>query len=200
MATYVKGNPVANATSYELFEKVGSAYNSLKTGSEINFDVSALGLPGGNHTLVVKAKADGYEDSDYSNEVVYKVEDVTGDITSQFEWTEGYRMTADKGAAEANPHWITSDYVDISAYSKLQMTMPITTATSTNSGCAFYDASKTYISGVNVTFGATAMSVETKDITVPAGAVYIRTMWYSTAHPLYTPDFAVENFNCLAEV
>lgn len=73
MATYVKGNPVANATSYELLEKVGSAYNSLKTGSAINFDVSALNLAAGNHTLVVKAKADGYEDSDYSNEVVYAV-------------------------------------------------------------------------------------------------------------------------------
>lgn len=74
MATYVKGNPVENATSYELLEKVGSAYNSLKTGSEINFDVSALGLSAGDHTLVVKAKADGYEDSDYSNEVTYTVE------------------------------------------------------------------------------------------------------------------------------
>lgn len=73
MATYVKGNPVENATSYELFEKIGSAYNSLKTGSEINFKLDELGLSGGNHTLVVKAKADGYEDSGYSNEVTYVI-------------------------------------------------------------------------------------------------------------------------------
>lgn len=46
-------------------------YESRATASEINFDVSALGLAAGDHTFVVKAKADGYTDSDYSNEVVY---------------------------------------------------------------------------------------------------------------------------------
>ena len=71
MSTYIKGNAVANATSYELFEKSGSNYVSLATASNINFEVSALGLGGGSHTLVVKAKADGYDDSDYSNEVIY---------------------------------------------------------------------------------------------------------------------------------
>ena len=49
-------------------------YNSLATDAEINFDVSALGLAAGNHTFVVKAKADGYTDSDYSNEVTYTAE------------------------------------------------------------------------------------------------------------------------------
>ena len=74
MATFVKGNAVANATSYELLEKSGTAYNSLATGEEINFEVSALGLAAGDHVLVVKAKADGYTDSPYSNEVTYTVE------------------------------------------------------------------------------------------------------------------------------
>ena len=78
MATFVKGNAVANATSYELFEKSGTAYNSLATGEEINFEVSALGLAAGDHVLVVKAKADGYTDSPYSNEVTYTVEGSSG--------------------------------------------------------------------------------------------------------------------------
>lgn len=73
MATYVVGNPVANATRYELFKKSGASYSSLATAQEINFEVSALGLEEGNHTLVVKAKADGYSDSGYSNEVTYVV-------------------------------------------------------------------------------------------------------------------------------
>lgn len=47
------------------------SYNNLTTSSEINFDVASLGLEKGDHTLVVKAVADGYIDSDYSNEVVY---------------------------------------------------------------------------------------------------------------------------------
>ena len=72
MSVYVKGNAVANATSYELMEKTsGGVYNSLAEANEINFDVSAMNLAAGDHTLVVKAKADGYEDSDVSNEVVY---------------------------------------------------------------------------------------------------------------------------------
>lgn len=74
MSVYVKGNAVANATSYELMEKTsGGVYNSLAEANEINFDVSAMNLAAGDHTLVVKAKADGYEDSDVSNEVVYTV-------------------------------------------------------------------------------------------------------------------------------
>lgn len=48
-----------------------TTYNTLATASEINFNLSALSLSAGEHTLMVKAKADGYTDSDYSNEVVY---------------------------------------------------------------------------------------------------------------------------------
>lgn len=74
MATFVKGNAVDNATSYELLEKTaGGEYSHLADGSEINFELDALGLASGNHTLVVKAKADGYLDSDYSNELSYSV-------------------------------------------------------------------------------------------------------------------------------
>lgn len=76
MATYIKGDAVANATSYELFEKASDGtYTSLATAAEINFEVSALGLGSGDHTLVVKAHADGYDSSAYSNEVVYSVAD-----------------------------------------------------------------------------------------------------------------------------
>ena len=52
-----------------------TTYNYLSTANAINFEVSALGLGVGSHVLVVKAKAEGYEDSDYSNEVVYTEEE-----------------------------------------------------------------------------------------------------------------------------
>ena len=72
MATFIKGKEVTNATSYELAEKASDgAYNVLASKDEINFELDSLGLAAGKHTLVVKAKADGWEDSDYSNEVVY---------------------------------------------------------------------------------------------------------------------------------
>lgn len=72
MATYIKGSAVANATSYELFEKMADGnYVSRDEKPELNFDVSALGLGEGDHVLVVVAKAENYETSAYSNEVVY---------------------------------------------------------------------------------------------------------------------------------
>lgn len=76
MATYIKGDAIANATSYEIFEKKdGSSIPTyLDKAAEINFKLESLGiLDEGNHTFVVKAKAEGYEESDYSNEVTVNI-------------------------------------------------------------------------------------------------------------------------------
>ena len=71
---FIKGDLIENATSYDLLEKTTEGtYNALATDTQINFEVSALGLEEGDHTLVVQAKAEGYEASDYSNEVIYTV-------------------------------------------------------------------------------------------------------------------------------
>lgn len=77
MAKYIKGEAVANATAYTLHNK-NNNYEQLAEQTEnvtegINFNLDELALPAGEHTLVVKASASGYEDSDYSNEVVYAV-------------------------------------------------------------------------------------------------------------------------------
>ena len=74
MATFIKGNAIVNATGYDLLEKTAECvYAHLAEATEINFEVSALDLAAGSHTLVVKAKAEGYKDSEYSNEVIYSV-------------------------------------------------------------------------------------------------------------------------------
>lgn len=39
--------------------------------SKTTFDLSTLNLPEGTHTITVKAKAEGYRESNYSNEVSY---------------------------------------------------------------------------------------------------------------------------------
>lgn len=39
--------------------------------SKTTFDLSTLNLPEGTYTVKVKAKADGYRDSEFSNEVSY---------------------------------------------------------------------------------------------------------------------------------
>lgn len=113
MATYIKGDKVANATSYELFEKLSeNNYNSLKTGNEINFDVSALGLEEGkDHILVVKAHASGYTSSDYSNEVVFSVAASGGseggdtgdsDVPTTTTWYVDHRNNVSKFTAAVN--------------------------------------------------------------------------------------------------
>ena len=48
-------------------------YTLKATNTECRFDTADLDLSAGTHTFVVKAKADGYKDSPYSNEVVVNV-------------------------------------------------------------------------------------------------------------------------------
>lgn len=96
MATFIKGNAVANATGYELFEKASDGtYSSLANDTEINFELENLNLPAGNHTLVVKAKGDGtnYLDSDYSNEVVYSVSADTSELAGTWLMNETIDLT-----------------------------------------------------------------------------------------------------------
>lgn len=86
MPTYVRGNAVANATRYELFENNSGTYTSLGEASEINFEVSALGLAAGDHILVVRAEADGYLDSEYSDPVTYTVAEESGATLDSIAW------------------------------------------------------------------------------------------------------------------
>ena len=76
MSKYIKGDAVANATSYELYEKVGSNYSLLDKKNEINFNLDEISFDSGEHILVVKAKAVGYEDSEYSNEVTINIDEI----------------------------------------------------------------------------------------------------------------------------
>lgn len=119
-----------------------------------------------------------------------------GDITDQFIWTEGYRLLGTTGTPSSDSNWKVSDYVDVSNYSGLEVTMPVTTVSGTTSGCAFYDSSKKFISGTIVTNGASAMSFDVKNLEIPENAVYFRTMWYSTNHSGYQESFI---FNCVAK-
>lgn len=124
MASYIKGDAVANATSYELAEKTASGYNKLAENSEINFNVSSLGLSVGAHTLVVKAKATGYEDSDYSNEVTY-TETQTTTVTKYN--IEVGSLSSDSGSAVAYDNvWRTVDFIPLS---ELGTTLSVTGST-----------------------------------------------------------------------
>lgn len=53
----------------------GKTYTLKATNTECRFDTDELDLSDGNHRFVVKAKARGFLDSEYSNEVVVNVGD-----------------------------------------------------------------------------------------------------------------------------
>lgn len=106
LAYIITGDAVPNATSYELYEvmenpNAGGGILDIETGdisgtqnkiymlkatsSTLYFNLTTLGLSAGSHVFVVKAKADGYLDSDYSNEVIYTVQQeysVDGTVTN----------------------------------------------------------------------------------------------------------------------
>lgn len=99
MASFIKGDAVENATSYELLEKTAEGvYNSLAEKNVIDFEVSALALAEGDHILVVKAKADGYQDSDYSNEQIYTV---AADAYVSYKGAEAFKNTGIRVIADA---------------------------------------------------------------------------------------------------
>lgn len=166
MPTYIKGEKVANATSYELHEKVGGIYTKLATNTDIDFEVSALGLNDGEHTLVVKAKANGYEDSDYSNEVVF----VCGYIEIPVAYEDDYFWNTQADTAVktqlANNYYWASEEIAVSEGDEFHITIQIGTSTKT-SGIALTDDS------YNIIFKTTATGAITQldeFITVPAGA------------------------------
>jgi hypothetical protein len=69
----IKGSAIPGATSYALYEKKNNFYNMLAVSDAINFNLGKLNLSGGTHKLVIRARAEDYEVSDYSNEVSYSV-------------------------------------------------------------------------------------------------------------------------------
>ena len=97
-ANVITGDAVPNATGYELYEvmedpNAGGGILDIETGdisgtqnkiytlkatsSTLYFTLTTLGLSAGSHIFAVKATADGYTDSDYSNEVTYVQEQLT---------------------------------------------------------------------------------------------------------------------------
>ena len=119
----------------------------------------------------------------------------TMDITHLFNWTDGKMISATSGGSGNDKNWMASDYVDISAFDTIVIKTGNTINVNTTLGLAFYDANKKFISGVTHTDGVgTAYGTMLHTLEVPENAVYIRSTWYSSAHPNYDKAFGV--FSC----
>ena len=112
-------------------------------------------------------------------------------LTSQFTWTAGGVIWSD-GKDREDSNWLRSNYVDIGDYTQLRFTQAQTTTTGTVLGYAFYDSSKTYISG-DSNGGASSYAPIEKTIDVPSDAKYFRTMWMNTTNTNY--DDSVNNIS-----
>ena len=117
------------------------------------------------------------------------------DISSQFSWTsKKYIVAADPegtGVVVGNVNdsgssssYANVNYVDISVYSKLRVTLAYMNSPTSAPGLCFYDAQKKAVQGVwRADRSPASMTEETID--VPAGAVYVRTTWRSDYGSFY---------------
>lgn len=78
------------------------------------------------------------------------------------------------GEEVASSAFTATDYIDIRAFSSITYKRLHTTATSVNTGIAFYDASKTYISGVISVKNADTRHYEWYTPNIPANAAFVR--------------------------
>lgn len=118
------------------------------------------------------------------------------EITDQFVWSAGTAIQATTGNQVSDGNWMSSGYVDISAYPTIEIVTANTAAAGTVFGLAFYDANKNFVSGIRHTNGSGVYGVLVHEIAIPEDVVYIRTTWYSPQHPQYSSDFG--SFYCLA--
>ncbi|MBO7133885.1 MAG: hypothetical protein J6W06_06995, partial [Bacteroidales bacterium] len=78
------------------------------------------------------------------------------------------------GAELPSSVFTATDFIDIRAFSSITYKRLYTTATSVNTGIAFYDASKTYISGVISVKNADTRHYEWYTPNMPANAAFVR--------------------------
>ena len=114
----------------------------------MKFDLATLDLAYGVHTVKVKAKASGYNDSEFSNEVTYTKAPAAPTITlsgSTISWTAvtgatGYRIIATADVAKQTD--TTSTSFDLSTWSDLTAGTWTVQVLSTN-GTVYSDSSNT---------------------------------------------------------
>lgn len=147
MATYVKGDAVANATSYKLFNDG----TEIATNTEINFNVTELITAEGEHKLTVKAYADGYTASDASNEVVFTVSASGGSGGNTGGGTTGGDTGGNTGGGSSDVSFTNDDF-ELGAYDASGAAVEMSSRYRTKSTKTFNQ---------DVTFTASTLSGET---------------------------------------
>lgn len=124
---------VANATSYDVYIDGTMKTNVASVPNTTTFDLSTLSdIADGAHTIKVKAKADGYRDSEFSNEVSYTKAPAgySGTVTK-----EGFRTVY----YEINKDTITSSKILSGGQHNFTGVVTFYCEASDSDGLSFYD-------------------------------------------------------------
>lgn len=109
--------------------------------------------------------------------------------------TVGYQINANNGTTGASNYYDATDYIALNGAKMIQFPSPVTTLASVLAGYAFYDSSKSYISGGSIIVGASAEGTQNRALSVPNGAVYFRSSYwkktYATQQSLPYPPFVL---------
>lgn len=135
---------------------------------------------------VVKVTTD--DGSHTASAIITVTELSMDDLTNSVTWERG-PIQAVNGSALNDANWVHSNYVDVSGYTTLEMTVANTMTASGSLGYSFYNSSNVCIGGETHNYGSSAYGYEVMTIAVPSGAKYLRTTWYSSTNSNYNPDW-----------
>ena len=108
-------------------------------------------------------------------------------------------ITASNGENASSSTLISTDYVDVSGYSRIAYSRAYTTSTTSTYGMAFYDSNKTYISGERCAIRSPETEWKVQEIDVPQNAKYARFSYVNTLPLSDFQCYVVDDYVCNLE-
>lgn len=91
----------------------------------------------------------------------------------------GKAIRVSTGATYTNAAFNCTDFIDLTGCTQIIYSRPMTTASNPSVGMAFYDSTKTYISGISNKGSAAQVGAEYNVVAPPSNAVYARFSWWT---------------------
>lgn len=165
--------------------------NSFPTGAERSSVLSLVDIPSGakyiRTSFWISPSYGVFKAMRKSNiasmqESVGAMEDIMNsdgstDLTDKFSFTNGKLINHADGRELSSTANKASDYVNISGYKTIEVTIDVSTAPDSQAGIAFYDENKNFLVGYKCAYGAIA-SAKYETYEIPSNAVYVRTSYW----------------------
>lgn len=131
--------------------------------------------------------------ADFTVEFTVPVQTNITNVTDSIVVYEKTKLNASTGATETNAYWITTDYIQVTDIPRVSVNVTI----NEYAGIAFYDAQKTYLSGIyGYTPGEThSLTPLTKRFDIPDDVHYMRCELCTLEKPYTKNDFWVLFFD-----